>query len=198
MSSPQIVLASASPRRENILSQMGISFIKQPAYINESVLPCEKAEKYVRRMAETKAKAVSNKGLKLPVLGADTTVLIDGLILGKPSNRSEGLKYLTLLSNRTHCVLTSVAVVQDGRCESAIARTNVTFRKIFGDEAELYWQTGEPRDKAGGYGIQGIGSIFIDHIEGGHGTVIGLPIMETENLLRLFNVNTWRYRTRSR
>ena len=197
MSSPQLVLASASPRRESILVQMGISFIKHPACINESVLRCEKAEKYVRRMAETKAKAISNKGLNIPVLGADTTVLVDDLILGKPLNRSEGLKYLTLLSNRTHCVLTSVAVVQDGRCESVIARTNVTFRKILKDEAELYWQTGEPKDKAGGYGIQGIGSIFIDRIEGGHGTVIGLPILETEDLLRLFNVDTWRHRPRS-
>ena len=103
-------------------------------------------------------------------------------------------RYITLLSNRTHSVLTSVALARGDQCKSIVARAEVTFRKISKREAILYWETGEPRDKAGGYGIQGVGGIFIDRIEGGHGTVIGLPVLETEKLLRLFNVETWRNR----
>ena len=194
MSVPQIILASSSPRRENILRDIGIRFIKCPADIDESVLPGEKPDKYVRRMAEAKAKKIANKKKHKPVLGADTIVLIDGRILGKPKNREQALQYITLLSNRTHSVLTSVALVSRERCKSIVARAEVTFRKISKREAILYWKTGEPKDKAGGYGIQGVGGIFIDRIEGGHGTVIGLPVLETEKLLRLFNVETWRNR----
>ena len=194
MSVPQIILASSSPRRESILRDIGIRFIKCPADIDESVLPGEKPDKYVRRMAEAKAKKIANQKKHKTVLGADTIVLIDGRILGKPKNREQALRYITLLSNRTHSVLTSVALVRRDRCKSIVARAEVTFRKISKREAILYWETGEPRDKAGGYGIQGVGGIFIDRIEGGHGTVIGLPVLETEKLLRLFNVETWRNR----
>ena len=194
MSVPQIILASSSPRRERILRDIGIRFIKCPADIDESVLPGEKPDKYVRRMAEAKAKKIAKQEKHKPVLGADTIVLIDGRILGKPKNREQALRYITLLSNRTHSVLTSVALVCSDRCESIVARAEVTFRKISKREAILYWETGEPKDKAGGYGIQGVGGIFIDRIEGGHGTVIGLPVLETEKLLRLFNVETWRNR----
>ena len=194
MSVPQIILASSSPRRESILRDIGIRFIKCPADIDESVLPGEKPDKYVRRMAEAKAKKIANQKKHKPVLGADTIVLIDGRILGKPKNREQALRYITLLSNRTHSVLTSVALVRRDRCKSIVARAEVTFRKISKREAILYWETGEPKDKAGGYGIQGVGGIFIDRIEGGHGTVIGLPVLETEKLLRLFNVQTWRNR----
>ena len=194
MSVPQIILASSSPRRESILRDIGIRFIKCPADIDESVLPGEKPDKYVRRMAEAKAKKIAKQEKHKPVLGADTIVLIDGRILGKPKNREQALRYITLLSNRTHSVLTSVALVRRDRCKSILARAEVTFRKISKREAILYWETGEPKDKAGGYGIQGVGGIFIDRIEGGHGTVIGLPVLETEKLLRLFNVETWRNR----
>ena len=194
MSVPQIILASSSPRRERILRDIGIRFIKCPADIDESVLPGEKPDKYVRRMAEAKAKKIAKQKKHKPVLGADTIVLIDGRILGKPKNREQALRYITLLSNRTHSVLTSVALVRRDRCKSILARAEVTFRKISKREAILYWETGEPKDKAGGYGIQGVGGIFIDRIEGGHGTVIGLPVLETEKLLRLFNVETWRNR----
>jgi septum formation protein len=194
MSVPQIILASSSPRRESILRDIGIRFIKCPADIDESVLPGEKPDKYVRRMAEAKAKKIANQKKHKTVLGADTIVLIDGRILGKPKNREQALRYITLLSNRTHSVLTSVALARGDQCKSIVARAEVTFRKISKREAILYWETGEPRDKAGGYGIQGVGGIFIDRIEGGHGTVIGLPVLETEKLLRLFNVETWRNR----
>ena len=194
MSVPQIILASSSPRRESILRDIGIRFIKCPADIDESVLPGEKPDKYVRRMAEAKAKKIANQKKHKPVLGADTIVLIDGRILGKPKNREQALRYITLLSNRTHSVLTSVALARGDRCKSIVARAEVTFRKISKREAILYWETGEPKDKAGGYGIQGVGGIFIDPIEGGHGTVIGLPVLEAEKLLRLFNVETWRNR----
>ena len=191
---PQVILASSSPRRERILRDMGVSFIKRAAHIDESVLPGEKADKYVRRMAEAKAKKITEKTSSKPVLGADTIVLIDDAILGKPIDREQALRYLSILSDRTHSVLTSVALVRGDRCESIIARAEVTFRKILKREAILYWETGEPEDKAGGYGIQGIGGIFIDRIEGGYGTVMGLPILETEKLLRLFEVDTWRDR----
>lgn len=191
---PQVILASSSPRRESILRDMGVSFIKRPANIDESVLPGEKADKYVRRMAEAKAKKNTDKTSNMPVLGADTIVLIDDAILGKPIDREQALRYLSILSDRTHSVLTSVALVREDRCESIIARAEVTFRKILKREAILYWETGEPKDKAGGYGIQGIGGIFIKRIEGGYGTVMGLPILETEKLLRLFEVDTWRDR----
>ena len=194
MSVPQIILASSSPRRESILRGIGIQFIKCPAHIDESVLPGEKADRYVRRMAEAKAKKIANPQKNKPVLGADTIVLIDDTILGKPKNREQALRYIALLSDRTHSVLTSVALVHRDRCKSIVARAEVTFRKISKREAILYWETGEPKDKAGGYGIQGVGGIFIDRIEGGHGTVIGLPVLETEKLLRLFNVETWRNR----
>tara|TARA_B100000686_G_scaffold338117_1_gene410170 strand:- start:769 stop:1362 length:594 start_codon:yes stop_codon:yes gene_type:complete len=194
MSVPQIILASSSPRRESILRGIGIQFIKCPAHIDESVLPGEKADRYVRRMAEAKAKKIANSQKNKPVLGADTIVLIDDTILGKPKNREQALRYIALLSDRTHSVLTSVALVHRDRCKSIVARAEVTFRKISKREAILYWETGEPKDKAGGYGIQGVGGIFIDRIEGGHGTVIGLPVLETEKLLRLFNVETWRNR----
>jgi len=194
MSVPQIILASSSPRRESILRGIGIQFIKCPAHIDESVLPGEKADRYVRRMAEAKAKKIANPQKNKPVLGADTIALIDDTILGKPKNREQALRYIALLSDRTHSVLTSVALVHRDRCKSIVARAEVTFRKISKREAILYWETGEPKDKAGGYGIQGVGGIFIDRIEGGHGTVIGLPVLETEKLLRLFNVETWRNR----
>ena len=194
MSVPQIILASSSPRRESILRGIGIQFIKCPAHIDESVLPGEKADRYVRRMAEAKAKKIANPQKNKPVLGADTIALIDDTILGKPKNLEQALRYIALLSDRTHSVLTSVALVHRDRCKSIVARAEVTFRKISKREAILYWETGEPKDKAGGYGIQGVGGIFIDRIEGGHGTVIGLPVLETEKLLRLFNVETWRNR----
>ena len=144
MSVPQIILASSSPRRERIHRDIGIRFIKCPADIDESVLPGEKPDKYVRRMAEAKAKKIANQKKYKPVLGADTIVLIDGRILGKPKNREQALRYITLLSNRTHSVLTSVALVRRDRCKSILARAEVTFRKISKREAILYWETGEP------------------------------------------------------
>lgn len=195
---PQIVLASASPRRRTLLTQIGIRFIVRPADIDESVHPGESAEAYVRRMALTKAGApieTSTSDIDLPVLGADTIVVLDGEIFGKPRDRQMALAHLDRLSGREHEVLTAVAMVSPGRThEVVVAHASVTLRHISSREAEQYWMTGEPADKAGGYGIQGIGGIFISAISGSHGAVVGLPLVETEALLRSFGVDTWQFR----
>ncbi|HTK98163.1 MAG TPA: Maf family protein [Pseudomonadales bacterium] len=189
----QLVLASASPRRAELLTQLGLMFTVDACDVDESRQPGETVEAMVRRLALTKAQA-SARGGSLPVLGADTAVVIDDVLLGKPADRAEGLAMLSSLSGRTHEVLTAVAVVQGSRAEVRVSRSRVTFRKITRDEAEAYWATGEPRDKAGGYGIQGIGGIFAERIEGSYSGIVGLPLAETEALLQAFGVDTWQYR----
>jgi septum formation protein len=189
----QLVLASASPRRAELLTQLGVTFRVDARDVDETRLPDETVETMVRRLALTKARTAAH-GATLPVLGADTAVVIDEALLGKPADRVEGLAMLSLLSGRTHEVLTAVAVVQGDRCEVRVSRSRVTFREITRDEAEAYWATGEPRDKAGGYGIQGIGGIFAERIEGSYSGIVGLPLAETEALLQAFGVDTWQYR----
>lgn len=189
---PQIVLASRSPRRAELLAQLGISFIVRTTDVDERRLPDETVEDMVQRLALAKARAVS--GESLPVLGADTAVTIDGAFLGKPAERTEGLRMLALLSGRTHDVLTAVAIVHGEHSAMRVSRSRVTFREISAAEADAYWRSGEPRDKAGGYGIQGIGGIFAERIEGSYSGIVGLPLAETDALLRAFGVDTWRYR----
>jgi septum formation protein len=189
----QLVLASASPRRAELLSQLGLVFTVRALDIDETRQQGETVEAMVRRLALTKAD-VAACGETLPVLGADTAVVIDDELLGKPADRVEGLRMLSLLSGRTHEVLTAVAVVRGGRNDVRLSRSRVTFREITCAEAEAYWETGEPRDKAGGYGIQGIGGIFAERIEGSYSGIVGLPLAETEALLQAFGVDTWQYR----
>ncbi len=189
----QLVLASASPRRAELLTQLGLVFTVRALDIDETRQRDESVEAMVRRLALTKAD-VAARGETLPVLGADTAVVIDDELLGKPADRVEGLRMLSLLSGRTHEVLTAVAVVRDGRNAMRLSRSRVTFREIMRAEAEAYWETGEPRDKAGGYGIQGIGGIFAERIEGSYSGIVGLPLAETEALLQAFGVDTWQYR----
>jgi septum formation protein len=190
---PQLVLASASPRRAALLSQLGLVFTVSASDIDETRRPAEAVEEMVRRLALTKAEAAV-RGETLPVLGADTAVVVDDVVLGKPVDRAEALWMLTRLSGRTHEVLTAIALVHGTRSEVRLSRSVVTFRVISTAEAQAYWASGEPRDKAGGYGIQGIGGIFAERIEGSYSGIVGLPLVETEALLQAFGVDTWQYR----
>lgn len=189
MSGKRLILASASPRRRALLEQIGLEFDVVPADIDETVQPDEAPARYVQRLAVSKAKAVFRPGAV--VVGADTIVAIDDEILGKPCGLTEGVAMLQRLSGRAHEVLTAVAAYDGERLESRVVATTVHFRHIGAGEAQMYWRTGEPADKAGGYGIQGIGGIFAERLEGSYSAVVGLPLEQTEQLLRLLNIDTW-------
>jgi septum formation protein len=189
----RLVLASASPRRQALLAQLGLPCEVCAAAVDEAWRPGEDAAAYVVRLARAKAGAVHRPGTL--TLGADTAVVLDGRVLGKPGSRDEAIAMLRALAGRTHQVLTGVAVCDDARVESCCVTTEVTFRPIDRREAEAYWETGEGSDKAGGYGIQGIGGIFAVRIQGSYSAVVGLPLAETEGLLRSFGVDIWRERT---
>jgi len=192
---PQLVLASASPRRAELLRALGLEFIVDAPSIDERERVNERPEDLAVRLAVEKATIVARRRSEaLPVLGADTVVVLGGRTLAKPVDREEGVAMLLALSGRTHEVVTAVAVAQRERVELSTSTSRVTFRAIDRDEAHAYWATGEPRDKAGGYGIQGVGGIFVRHIEGSYSGIVGLPVAPTESLLRAFGVNTWRYR----
>jgi len=191
-----IVLASGSPRRAELLRQIGILHeVRLPARpVDETPLAGEPADAYVLRLARAKAQAVA---VDLPgrlVLAADTTVVLAGRILGKPADAVDGVGMLLALQGRAHEVLTGVAVCRDQQVAALLGRTRVRFRPVERAEAEAYWRTGEPADKAGGYGIQGIGAIFAETIQGSYSTVVGLPLAETERLLREFGLDTWAMR----
>ncbi len=186
------MLASGSPRRAELLRQIGVPFVVRPADVDESLRGGESPEQYVERLAVEKAQAVvAEDG---PALGADTAVVVDAQILGKPADRAAGIDMILRLSARTHRVLTGVAVTDGRALRSCVVATEVTFRAISADEAAAYWETGEPRDKAGGYGIQGIGGIFAQSINGSYSAVVGLPLAETEALLHAIGVSTWELR----
>jgi len=177
-----IVLASRSPRRAELLQQIGISFTVLAADIDESPLAGETPEDFVRRMAVGKAQAVHAMQPQDIVLGSDTAVVLDGHILGKPANREHAMDMLLSLSGREHRVLTGVAV-QHARMEYALSDSRVFLREITRVEAERYCDSGEPDDKAGAYAIQGHAAIFIRHIEGSYSGIMGLPLYETAQLL---------------
>lgn len=180
-----LLLASASPRRRELLSQLGIVFDVRPADVDETPHPGESAEAFVLRMAQEKARAgweAQPPLRRLPVLGADTSVVLDGVIYGKPKDRSEGLAMLVALSGRSHQVYSAVAWCRSD-IDAVVNVSVVTFRKIDPWEREAYWATGEPADKAGGYGIQGLGAVFVSRLEGSYSGVMGLPLFETAQLL---------------
>lgn len=187
MSSGSFILASASPRRSELLKQLGLGFVVQPQPIDESMLAGEEAAGYVRRLARNKSLAgrVENR---LPVLGADTIVVVDDHVLGKPANEEEGLAMLASLSGRWHRVMTAVAVSGPGAIRECLSVTDVCFREIKPAEARAYWNTGEPADKAGGYAIQGVGGMFVTELRGSYSGVVGLPLYETVNLLADFGI----------
>jgi septum formation protein len=185
-----LILASASPRRRELLTQAGLTFTVESADVNEERLPNEIAAAYVHRLAIEKAQAVWNLRSSLDalhdpliVLGADTCVVSDGHILGKPVNAKDARRMLKLLSGRTHTVLTGVAAVSRGKTVSDVEITQVTFNILREAEIEEYISTGEPLDKAGAYGIQGYAARWIPRIEGCFFNVVGLPIARTIALL---------------
>lgn len=187
-----IYLASQSPRRRALLEQIGVRYRQLPVAIPEVPGPDEAPEMYVLRLALEKARAgLSSLGpaARAPVLGADTAVVVDGKVLGKPRDREDALAMLALLSARWHQVFSAVAVVApDGEARSRLNVSNVLFREIGRAEAEAYWQTGEPADKAGSYAIQGHAAVFVERLEGSCSGVTGLPLFETAELLEQLGV----------
>jgi len=187
-----LILASSSPRRAEILSQLGVNFKVLPAEIDETPFANESAVDYVQRMALEKAmKVIDTASDNCPVLGADTSVVLGSKIFGKPKNFNDALTMLDALSGNTHQVLSSVVLGNKEECKQLLSSTEVRFRTISPQECHTYWQTGEPKDKAGSYAIQGYGAIFVESIRGSYSGVVGLPIAETEQLLRQFNVPIW-------
>lgn len=186
---PQIYLASRSPRRQELLRQVGVRFELATAGVDERRKPGQSPTDYAIEMALAKARAAAQGAPRdLPVLGADTDVVIDDEILGKPRDRADALAMLARLSGRAHEVYSSVAVVQGGRAETALSVTRVAFGPITPERAAAYWDSGEPADKAGAYAIQGFGAQFVKHIEGSYSGVMGLPLYETCALLQKFGV----------
>ena len=188
-----LILASASPRRRELLSRMGLPFTTVVTDIDEQHLPGEGAHTYVRRLALDKARAGFSPGSVC--IGSDTVVVIDEQILGKPKTDEDGLRMLALLAGRTHQVYTGVAVYNGETHHDCVVTTDVTFAELSDDDVAAYWATGEGRDKAGAYGIQAIGGILVKNIEGSFSAVMGLPVYETEMLLRNIGVDTWQLRS---
>jgi septum formation protein len=189
---PLVCLASGSPRRQALLAQIGVPHVVRAADVDETTRPGESPADHVRRLARSKSLAVRALGVALPVLAADTIVVIDAQLLGKPADEAEGLAMLERLSGRTHQVLTAVALVlAHGEPGVRLSESTVRFRALTRAERVAYWRTGEGSDKAGGYAIQGRGAVFIEHLSGSYSGVMGLPLFETAELLREAGVRYW-------
>ncbi len=191
MPSAQLYLASASPRRRALLRQIGVTYRLLPVAVDETLLPDERSCVYVARLAQAKAQAgwqAVGRRQPLPVLGADTAVVVDDTILGKPQNRNEGLAMLARLSGREHRVLSAIALATATGDAVKVQESRVWFRELTPMECAAYWDSGEPLDKAGGYGIQGRAAAFIAHLQGSYSGVMGLPLFETAELLREFGI----------
>ncbi|QJI30998.1 septum formation inhibitor Maf [Pseudomonas sp. ADAK18] len=189
-----LYLASGSPRRRELLTQIGVPFTVVGAAIDETPLTDESAVSYVERLARGKAaagRAALSDTSEACVLGADTAVILDGQILGKPLDQADALAMLLALSDREHEVLTAIALLDGQRCETRLVSSRVRFRKISADEATTYWHSGEPQDKAGGYAIQGLGAVFVAGLNGSYSAVVGLPVCETAELLGQFGIPCW-------
>ena len=189
-----LYLASGSPRRRELLTQIGVPFSAISADIDETPLNHESPSAYVERLARGKAEAgrgtvVSDAAFC--VLGADTAVVLNGKILGKPVDEADACAMLMMLAGQEHEVLTAIAVLDGERCESRVVRSLVRFRPIGRDEAAAYWASGEPQDKAGGYGIQGLGAVFVAGLDGSYSAVVGLPLCETCEVLGHFGIPCW-------
>lgn len=192
----KIYLASGSPRRRELLQQIGVQFDVISASVEEKIKTGETGLDYVRRLALEKAQAglaqVQRAGFSLaPVLGADTLGILDNKILEKPKDANDAANILRSLSGRTHQVITAIALVSPEKTATAYAITEVTFRQLTENEISEYWLTGEPCDKAGGYAIQGLGAVFVKSIQGSYSNVVGLPIETCCELLSQFEISWW-------
>jgi len=199
MIDPRIYLASRSPRRRELLTQIGVRFdlllfrtgAREDHEVSEDWLPGETPEDYVQRVARAKAMfgtgLIASRSIVVrPVLAADTTLDVDGEIIGKPRDEADAASILTRLSGRSHRVLTAIAMARGERVEHRLSVSEVRFRELTAEEIRRYVQSGEPMDKAGAYGIQGRAAMFIEHIHGSHSGIVGLPLCETALLLREF------------
>jgi septum formation protein len=205
MAAALVILASASPRRTELLQQIGVAHRVVPAHIDERRAAGETPGDCVRRLAQHKAREVqlalaavagstaagSTAAMQLPVLGADTAVVIDDELLGKPRDRADGLAMLARLSGRWHQVLTAVALASVHGMQCCLSRSEVQLRRLSAQECAAYWDSGEPLDKAGGYAIQGLAGAFVEQLRGSYSGVVGLPLFETAQLL--VEAGVWRY-----
>ena len=182
---PHFILASSSPRRQELLATAGVEFSCQPADIDESAHVGEAPDNYVQRMAREKAAVVAAKQMDASycVLAADTSVIIDGEILGKPADYGEAMAYLSRLSGRRHQVITAVCLQTEAGVSTHSEETTVQFAQLSQEQCEAYLATDEPWDKAGAYAIQGLGGAFVERIEGSYSNVVGLPLAQTLQLL---------------
>ena len=184
MSECRVVLASASPRRRQLLDLIGIAHEVRPANIDETIRPRETPWRHAERLAREKASAVAKRDPDLITIAADTIVVVNRKVLGKPRDAGDAARMLALLSGREHVVTTAVAVSRGKKLRSAVEEVQVRFRRLRDDEIEAYIATGEPMDKAGAYGIQGYGATIVERIEGDYFAVMGLPIVRLIGLLR--------------
>ena len=191
MSTPDLILASSSPRRRELLEQIGVRFTVRPSEIPEVPGALELPEDYVRRIALEKARAVQKLSGddSLPILSADTEVVLDGEIFGKPTDALHAEAMLKKLSGREHFVLSAVSLVHGDLHHEALSMTQVRFRSLHPNEIAAYWETGEPMGKAGAYAIQGMGSLFIERLSGSFSGVMGLPLHETAQLLKKIGID---------
>jgi septum formation protein len=184
---PTLYLASASPRRRELLTQLGYSFSQFSVDADESQFPGETPLVYVERLARLKASSGVSMGYQdAPVLGSDTIVVLGQQALGKPKDKYDFMTMMQALSGKTHQVMTAIAVAGIDRVLSRTVITDVTFKPLSEREIEQYWQSGEPQDKAGGYGIQGLGGRFVTQLSGSYFAVVGLPLYETDELIKAF------------
>ncbi|UZA67641.1 Maf family protein [Pseudomonas viridiflava] len=193
---PSLYLASGSPRRRELLTQIGVPFTVLSAQIDETPFDSESPAAYVERLALGKARAglaLLSSGQSVCVMGADTAVVQGGRILGKPVDEADALGMLAALSGTEHEVLTAIALVDHQRSETRVVTSRVRFRPIQPHEAQAYWASGEPQDKAGGYAIQGLAAIFVADLQGSYSGVVGLPLCETAELLADFGIPCWQY-----
>jgi septum formation protein len=192
VSTCHVVLASSSPRRRDLLNLIGIPHEVRPANIDETMRPREAPRRYAERLAREKASAIAVRDPGLITIGADTVVVVNRKVLGKPTDPDDAARMLGMLSGREHTVITAVAVARGRKLRSAIEEVLVKFRRLREDEIDAYIATGEPMDKAGAYGIQGFGATMVERVEGDYFAVMGLPLARLVGLMRDVGV-TYRF-----
>ncbi|WP_440054886.1 Maf family protein [Pseudoalteromonas sp. T1lg65] len=182
-----LYLASASPRRKELLTQLGYEFLQFSVDADERTIDGETPRQTVERLARLKAQSGVKMGyVDRPVLGSDTVVVIDNTVLGKPNDKADFTAMMQSLSGRTHQVMTAIALATQHKVLSQVIVTDVTFKTLSSQEIATYWHSKEPLDKAGGYGIQGLGGRFVTQLKGSYFAVVGLPLYETDELIKVF------------